>query len=80
MRTVCFGGVYHRVAHLIGDTIGHNLGISERILPTKIFIQRESSLTLPETNKSHLEMDGWKMNFPFGDGWQVRTVFRECKS
>ena len=35
--------------------------------------------TLPETNSSHLKMDGWKMSFLFGMSYfQVRTVsFRE---
>ncbi len=25
--------------------------------------------TLPETNSSHLNMDGWKMQFPFGEAY-----------
>ena len=30
------------------------------------------SITLPETNSSHLKMDGWKMTFPLG----ARPIFR----
>ena len=35
--------------------------------------------TLPETNSSHLKMDGWKMNFLLG--WTIfrcYVSFREC--
>ena len=37
--------------------------------------------TLPETNSSHLKMDGWKMNFLLG--WPIfrdHVSFRECIS
>ena len=38
------------------------------------------TITLPETNSSHLKHWGWKMSFLFGSAsCQVRTVsFREC--
>ena len=38
-----------------------------------------SGTTLPETNNSHLKMDGWKMNFLLG--WLIfrcYVSFREC--
>ena len=48
---------------------------AQRLLPRlqgELRIQRwgtndptKNGLTLPETNSSHLKMDGWKMNFPF---------------
>ena len=44
-----------------------------------IYILKEELYTVPETNSSHLKMDGWKTTFLFWKAYvQVRTVsFRE---
>ena len=40
------------------------------------FFSMAAELPLPETNKSHLKMDGWKtMNFPFGMDTFLAGVF-----
>ena len=57
------------------DTNIAKWGGSLTVVSVSIF----GNLTLPETNSSHLKMDGWKMKFPFGEAYfQGQTVsFRE---
>ena len=39
-------------------------------LSTTSGMSQKKTITLPETNISHLKMDGWKMKFPFG-AWPI---------
>ena len=69
-------GGYLEVQTLVEESSKH-MGVEPKnrgILPPKWMVY-----TLPETNSSHLNIDGWKMKFLFGEAYfQGRTVgFRE---